>query len=90
MTDDEKRIVDLAQCQNCGKLAVWDYAPSGGIGEYCDDCVPRGCSCNIIEWDDPRALEQHKDELGRLLPCAEYWFMADGFAPSERGDHRKD
>lgn len=32
----------------CGKLGVWDYAPSSNFwGFYCDDCVPRGCSCRI-------------------------------------------
>jgi hypothetical protein len=34
---------------DCGKLAVWDYMPGyseGGNSYSCDDCVPRGCSCN--------------------------------------------
>lgn len=33
---------------DCGKKAVWMYAPSSGKDNpfYCDDCVPRGCSCN--------------------------------------------
>jgi len=33
---------------DCGKLATWAYGP-GHANEhpyYCDDCVPRGCSCN--------------------------------------------
>jgi len=38
-------------CQICGKMAVWFYMP-GYDGKkddhpyYCDECVPRGCSCN--------------------------------------------
>ena len=36
-------------CSICNeKMAVWYYMP-GYDGEspyYCDDCVPRGCSCN--------------------------------------------
>jgi hypothetical protein len=28
----------------CGKPAVWFYMPGSSL--YCDDCVPRGCSCN--------------------------------------------
>lgn len=34
---------------DCGNYAVWMYSPgySGGGNNYsCDDCVPRGCSCN--------------------------------------------
>jgi hypothetical protein len=43
---------------DCGKVAVWDYMPgySGGGNSYsCDDCVPRGCSCNythILDGDE--------------------------------------
>ena len=36
---------------NCKKLATWYYMPSSEYpryGYYCDDCVPRGCSCNTI------------------------------------------
>lgn len=42
------------KCSRCGKKAVWLYMPSGsGRVLYCDDCVPRGCSCNNhdIKWD---------------------------------------
>lgn len=34
---------------DCGKMAVWVYAPgfSSGVSPYfCEDCVPRGCECN--------------------------------------------
>lgn len=34
---------------DCGKVAVWSYGPgysSGNNPNHCDDCVPRGCSCN--------------------------------------------
>lgn len=35
------------KCSKCNKIAVWEYLP-GGKRRYffCDDCVPRGCSCN--------------------------------------------
>jgi hypothetical protein len=70
----------LAKCQKCGKLAVWEYAPSDGVGSYCDECVPRGCSCNVIDHrDESPDAEQDRDELGRLMPCVEYWFWPDGF-----------
>ena len=34
---------------DCGKLATWVYMPSYRDSDNdfsCDDCVPRGCSCN--------------------------------------------
>ena len=34
---------------NCGKVAVWTYGPgysNESNSVFCDDCVPRGCSCN--------------------------------------------
>ena len=31
----------------CGKIAVWCYMPGEKDCFCCDDCVPRGCSCNI-------------------------------------------
>lgn len=34
---------------DCGRVATWCYVPGyrGGSNPYhCDDCVPRGCSCN--------------------------------------------
>ena len=39
---------NLEKC-DCGKVATWLYMPgysSGGNSFSCDDCVPRGCSCN--------------------------------------------
>jgi len=36
------------KCCKCGKLATWTYMPSGnGQRWYCDDCVNRGCTCNL-------------------------------------------
>ena len=35
---------------DCGAVAVWCYMPGysgGGNPHHCEDCVPRGCSC---EW----------------------------------------
>ena len=31
-------------CDNCSNPATYMYMP--GTGLYCDDCLPRGCSCN--------------------------------------------
>ena len=47
-------------CGHCkkfasGKIATWMYMPADGLLRrspfYCDDCVPRGCDCQI-EWED--------------------------------------
>jgi len=38
---------NLEKC-NCGKVATWLYMPSNDFNNpfCCDNCVPRGCSCN--------------------------------------------
>lgn len=66
----------LKTCDSCEKVAQWDYAPSDGSGAWCDDCVPRGCSCNRV---DENSEEQVRDDLGRLNPCVEYWFYEWGW-----------
>lgn len=36
----------------CGEKAVWIYMPmSDRHPYYCDECVPRGCSCNSESFD---------------------------------------
>lgn len=61
-------------CDVChAKMAVWCYMPS--TGDYCDDCVRRGCSCNI----DPDTGIEDADEQGRFLPCCEYNYAEGGF-----------
>ena len=55
-------------CNKCSNKAIWFYMPSFDI-QYCDNCVPRDCSCNMI---DEESDEQEVDELGRKYPCCEY------------------
>lgn len=84
---------DLAKCQVCGAQAVWELAPADSFGEFCDEHVPRGCSCNVIYRgpdEEPRydeqglpIQEQERDERGRLLPCCEYDFYPEGFPPGD-------
>jgi hypothetical protein len=60
-------------CATCGTFeAEWRYTPGRrGAGDYyCDDCVGRGCSCLELE---------EEDEQGRLLPCCEYDYAAEGW-----------
>lgn len=51
------------------------YMPNDHEALYCDNCVPRGCSCNT----DPETGEDDKDEQGRDLPCVEYLYDEKGF-----------
>lgn len=30
----------------CNNIATWDYLPGSDNDVFCDECVPRGCSCN--------------------------------------------
>ncbi len=53
---------------DCGNIGVWAYGPGGDYNPYyCDECVPRGCSCNNYSFsdrDDALPLfEQAKDYL---------------------------
>lgn len=71
------------RCCKCRDLAIWHYAPcSEGKIEadsyYCDGCVSRGCSCNIVDYEDPDG-EEYRDESGRLVPCCEYDFSEEGY-----------
>jgi hypothetical protein len=43
---------------------------------FCEGCVSRGCSCNII---DQETGDEERDELGRLLPCCEYDYNEEGW-----------
>lgn len=52
-------------CIECGKKATWSYMP--GDENYCDEHVPRGCSCN----QDENGIEA-LDPEGRKYPCCEY------------------
>ncbi len=39
----------LTTCVACGSVAQWLYPSSRPRMDYCDECVGRGCSCNIID-----------------------------------------
>ena len=72
-----KRIIKI-RCDKChSKTATWEYQPSDDYKDhyFCEDCVPRGCSCNI----DPDTNEQYTDDQGRLLPCCEFADSPNGW-----------
>jgi hypothetical protein len=82
---------------DCGKDAIWVYAPgytSGDNPYHCDDCVPRGCFCNINyisdklnppddtkdwKWIEEGISWCYIDEKGREYPCCEYMYDENGF-----------
>jgi len=61
---------------SCGKTATWIYMPGDLVA--CDDCVPRGCSCQQEpkdgDWDndDPDNWFDPIDDQGRKIPCIEW------------------
>ena len=66
------------KCFKCPKMAVWWYMPGRQNSDsdyYCDNCVSRGCSCNII----PDTEEEEIDDQGRFLPCCEYDHNENGY-----------
>jgi hypothetical protein len=65
----------MISCCKCKEDATWFYGPLDDRKEryFCDNCIKRGCSCNIID-----GIEQ-TDDMGRKLPCCEYNYSEDGF-----------
>ena len=61
------------KCDHCTRLATWQYEPGDGESYYCDNCVPRGCSCMVDEND-----EYLLDDKGRESPCCEFSFHEFG------------
>lgn len=74
--------VEEERCEYCNRRkAVWFYIDGR---QACDDCVPRGCSCNerpSEDWDgeDEYTGEwtEDVDEQGRKFPCCE-WLYDEG------------
>lgn len=77
------------RCTKCGSIPKegWIYMPSTEDRcdhFYCDNCVPRGCSCNHdlkdgIDYESDEATKEENwieklDEKGRRYPCCEYWW----------------
>lgn len=83
------------KCYECGELAQWYYLPGGGDPKedyFCDNCVPRGCSCNkelkegieeLIDGNQiinpPEDFYEPVDEQGRKYPCCEFMYSEQGY-----------
>jgi hypothetical protein len=78
----------IEKCCKCVKDATWFYAPSTDGGDsYCDDCIPRGCSCTTEsvedcgqpddkypwKWTVENEYYVYLDDQGRIEPCCEYF-----------------
>ena len=73
------RGVVKVRCDKChAKIATWNYMPRE-FGYYCDDCVPRGCSCNLLGDENDESRIEDTDEQGRLLPCCEFEYSRNGW-----------
>lgn len=73
---------------DCGKIAQYlliSASKDYGNPYYCDDCVPRGCSCNLEpkdgDWNNPNPEDWYQplDEKGREYPCIEYMYSSKGY-----------
>lgn len=78
----------MSELCKCGAPAVWEYLPGDDVA--CDNCVPRGCSCQLVLSENVEAIiedgiitnvledyELMRDELGRAYPCVE-WEIING------------
>jgi len=87
------------KCIVCGKIPEkgWYYMPETQEKVdffYCDDCVPRGCSCNSElkdgidyfseEAKDSKNYYQKTDIDGREYPCCEYFWVDNDFNEDQR------
>lgn len=88
-----KEFFNKEKC-DCNKVAIYFYMP-GYTGKkeeqnyYCEDCVPRGCSCewNYIEEEDYKPegvegvdwkwLERVADEQYEEIKKGEIWVYID-------------
>jgi hypothetical protein len=89
---------------DCGKLATWTYMPgysNGGNPFSCDDCVPRGCSCNHRYVDvnayhpplDSPEVPTKRDEPWAWIEEGKVWTHVDELGrqfPCCEYDHEKD
>ena len=86
-------ILETKLICNCGKIATWLYLPSA-VFMCCDDCVPRGCTCNQYSYSEfePEGTEgldwkqsefdgfwEELDGFGRQLPCIEWTYKENGW-----------
>jgi len=63
------------KCYKCSNLATWQYMPGDANWYSCDNCVSRGCSCQLdFDTDEPLL-----DDKGRELVCCEYDFSEFGY-----------
>jgi hypothetical protein len=64
-------------CDTCAKeMAVWSYMP--GNGDFCENCVSRGCSCNReLTPENPDATYDGLN-VGQNPPEKEFKWIKEG------------
>lgn len=40
------------RCSQCNNIATWEKMSSGKYAFFCDECVPRGCTCNVFNIEE--------------------------------------
>jgi hypothetical protein len=74
----------LETCIECGAPAQWNYVPAGPRADCCDECVPRGCDCNIIDSAITGTTVTETDANGVELVWTDYGDVE----PEQRRDKR--
>ena len=81
MATDQTKLVDGVYLCNCGKPSFWLYMPSSADKRnpfYCDDCVPRGCSCNQYHLNESDFDSRPKaDEKVKWIEENKIWVRLD-------------
>lgn len=94
LPDDIKEVVEkftetfrhYHKCCCCGKPATWLYLPTTDRDDiaFCDDCVPRGCNCNVHSIKEVYASPEWIEEL-KQNPNVK-WYTEEGMKKGEYTD----
>lgn len=85
---------DKVVCNYCNNnIATWFYMPSTNDALidhfYCEDCVPRGCSCNneiLYEDDDVEEMEYEANKLKESINSNDKYILVNyGKKEHEKG-----
>lgn len=64
-------------CDTCAKeIAVWAYMP--GKSDFCENCVPRGCSCNTEITPEHPGAETEYGNMGINPPEKNFKWIDEG------------
>ena len=76
----------LEPCGQCGAPAAeWEYVPAGSTHYSCDDCVSRGCDCQLIDRGIPSKTTWGEPREDGSIPV---WYDFGDVVPEQRRDER--